>query len=126
MKLNPNVKLPSQAIAVVHRSDRSGTTFNFTDYLSKVSDDWKTNVGENTSVQWPAGIGSKGNEGVAAGVSQTKGAIGYVEYAYSIQNKMTYTDMVNRDGKTVSPSIAAFQAAAADADWPHAPDFIKS
>ncbi len=124
-KLNPNLKLPSQAIAVVHRSDGSGTTFNFTDYLSKVSDDWKTNVGESTSVQWPAGIGSKGNEGVAAGVSQTKGAIGYVEYAYSKQNKMTYANMVNHDGKTVTPGIPAFQAAAANADWEHAPGFYQ-
>jgi phosphate transport system substrate-binding protein len=124
-KLNPNAKLPSEAIAVVHRSDGSGTTFNFTDYLSKVSDDWKTNVGENTSVQWPVGIGSKGNEGVAAGVGQTKGAIGYVEYAYSKQNNMTYANMVNHDGKTVSPSTATFQAAAANADWAHAPGFYQ-
>jgi phosphate transport system substrate-binding protein len=124
-KLNPGVKLPSQAIAVVHRSDGSGTTFNFTDYLSKVSDDWKTNVGENTAVEWPVGIGSKGNEGVAAGVSQTKGAIGYVEYAYSKQNSMTFTKMVNHDGKTVTPSTAAFQAAAANADWAHAPGFYQ-
>ena len=124
-KLNPAVKLPSQAIAVVHRSDGSGTTFNFTDYLSKVSDDWKTNVGENTAVEWPVGIGSKGNEGVAAGVSQTKGAIGYVEYAYSKQNSMTYTKMVNHDGKTVTPSTVSFQAAAANADWAHAPGFYQ-
>ena len=125
VKLNPGLKLPSQAIAVVHRSDGSGTTFNFTDYLSKVSEDWKTNVGENTSVQWPVGIGSKGNEGVAAGVGQTKGAIGYVEYAYSKQNKMTYTRMVNHDGKTVAPDTATFQAAAAGADWQHAPGFYQ-
>jgi phosphate transport system substrate-binding protein len=124
-KLNPNLKLPSQAIAVVHRSDGSGTTFNFTNYLSKVSDDWKTNVGENTSVQWPVGIGSKGNEGVAAGVGQTKGAIGYVEYAYSKQNKMTYANMVNHDGKTVMPGAPTFQAAAANADWEHAPGFYQ-
>ncbi|MGO8833004.1 MAG: phosphate ABC transporter substrate-binding protein PstS [Roseiarcus sp.] len=125
VKLNPKVKLPSEAIAVVHRSDGSGTTFNFTDYLSKVSDDWKTNVGENTSEEWPVGIGSKGNEGVAAGVGQTKGAIGYVEYAYSKQNNMTYTDMVNHDGKTVTPGVATFQAAAANADWQHAPGFYQ-
>jgi phosphate transport system substrate-binding protein len=124
-KLNPTVKLPSQAIAVVHRSDGSGTTFNFTDYLSKVSADWKTNVGENTAVEWPVGIGSKGNEGVAAGVSQTKGAIGYVEYAYAKQNKMTYAKMVNHDGKTVAPDLATFQAAAANADWEHAPGFFQ-
>jgi len=124
-KLNPSVKLPSQAIAVVHRSDGSGTTFNFTNYLSKVSADWKTNVGENTAVEWPVGIGSKGNEGVAAGVSQTKGAIGYVEYAYSKQNKMTFAKMVNHDGKTINPTSAAFQAAAANADWAHAPGFYQ-
>jgi phosphate transport system substrate-binding protein len=124
-KLNPNVKLPSQAIAVVHRSDGSGTTFNFTDYLSKVSPDWKAKVGENTAVEWPVGIGSKGNEGVAAGVSQTKGSIGYVEYAYAKQNKMTYAKMVNHDGKTVAPTLATFQAAAANADWEHAPGFFQ-
>jgi phosphate transport system substrate-binding protein len=124
-KLNPKVSLPDAAIAVVHRSDGSGTTFNFTDYLSKVSDDWKSNVGENTAVEWPVGLGSKGNEGVAAGVSQTKGAIGYVEYAYAKQNKMTYAEMVNHDGKTVAPTLAAFQAAAANADWAHAPGFYQ-
>jgi phosphate transport system substrate-binding protein len=124
-KLDPKVALPDVAIAVVHRSDGSGTTFNFTDYLSKVSDDWKTNVGESTAVEWPVGLGSKGNEGVAAGVSQTKGSIGYVEYAYAMQNKMTYADMVNHDGKTVAPTLAAFQAAAANADWAHAPGFYQ-
>ena len=124
-KLNPKVSLPDVAIAVVHRSDGSGTTFNFTDYLSKVSDDWKTNVGESTAVEWPVGLGSKGNEGVAAGVSQTKGSIGYVEYAYAKQNKMTYADMINHDGKTVAPTLAAFQAAAANADWAHAPGFYQ-
>ncbi|UDL93345.1 phosphate ABC transporter substrate-binding protein PstS [Lichenihabitans sp. PAMC28606] len=125
VKLNPGIKLPSQAIAVVHRSDGSGTTFNYTNYLSKVSPDWKSTVGENASVQWPVGLGSKGNEGVAAGVGQTKGAIGYVEYAYSKQNKMTYANMVNADGKTVSPTSATFQAAAANADWAHAPGFYQ-
>jgi phosphate transport system substrate-binding protein len=124
-KLNPKVALPDVAIAVVHRSDGSGTTFNFTDYLSKVSDDWKTNVGESTAVEWPVGLGSKGNEGVAAGVGQTKGSIGYVEYAYAMQNKMTYADMINRDGKTVAPTLAAFQAAASNADWAHAPGFYQ-
>jgi phosphate transport system substrate-binding protein len=124
-KLNPKAKLPSQAIAVVHRSDGSGTTFNFTNYLSKVSSQWKESVGENTAVQWPVGIGSKGNEGVAAGVTQTKGAIGYVEYAYSKQNNMTYTDMLNHDGKTVKPGVETFQAAAANADWEHAPGFYQ-
>jgi len=124
-KLNPKVTLPDVAIAVVHRSDGSGTTFNFTNYLSKVSDDWKTNVGESTAVEWPVGLGSKGNEGVAAGVSQTKGSIGYVEYAYAKQNKMTYANMINHDGKTVAPMLAAFQAAAANADWAHAPGFYQ-
>ncbi len=101
----------------MHRSDGSGTTFIFTDYLSKVSADWKSKVGSNTSVEWPAGIGAKGNEGVANNVAQTKGAIGYVEYAYAKQNKLTYTKMINKDGKTVAPTSEAFQAAAANADW---------
>jgi phosphate transport system substrate-binding protein len=116
-KLNPSAKLPKQAIVVVHRSDGSGTTFIWTDYLSKVSADWKSKVGANTSVEWPAGIGAKGNEGVANNVANTKGAIGYVEYAYAKQNKMTSVAMINKDGKSVEPSAAAFQAAAANADW---------
>jgi phosphate transport system substrate-binding protein len=116
-KLNPSAELPKQAIVVVHRSDGSGTTFIWTDYLSKVSADWKSKVGANTSVEWPAGIGAKGNEGVANNVANTKGAIGYVEYAYAKQNKMTSVSMINKDGKTVEPSAAAFQAAAANADW---------
>src|SRR6186997_3531439 len=103
-KLNPSANLPKQAIAVVHRSDGSGTTFNFAYYLSDVSADWKWKVGFNTSVQWPVGIGAKGNEGVANTVAQTKGSIGYVEYAYALQNKLTYTKMINKDGKTVSPT----------------------
>jgi phosphate transport system substrate-binding protein len=122
-KLNPSAKLPSQAIAVVHRSDGSGTTFIFTDYLSKTSGDWKSKVGANTAVEWPVGIGAKGNEGVAQNVSQTKGAIGYVEYAYAKQNKLTSTKMVNKDGKTVAPTADAFQAAAASADWTGTPGF---
>ena len=122
-KLNPNVKLPSDAIALVHRSDGSGTTFIFTDYLSKVSPDWKSKVGANTSVEWPAGIGAKGNEGVANNVSQTKASIGYVEYAYAKQNKLTFTKLVNRDGKPVAPEASAFQAAAASADWLGTPGF---
>jgi phosphate transport system substrate-binding protein len=124
-KLNPSAKLPSQAIAVVHRSDGSGTTFNFTDYLSKVSPDWKSKVGENASVEWPQGIGAKGNEGVANNVMQTKGSIGYVESAYAKQNKLTYTSMINKEGKTVEPTMAAFQAAAANADWANAPGFYQ-
>ena len=122
-KLNPNAKLSSQAIAVVHRSDGSGTTFNFAYYLSDVSADWKSKVGFNTSVEWPLGIGAKGNEGVANNVAQTKGSIGYVEYAYALQNKLTYTKMVNKAGKTVAPTSAAFQAAAANADWNSAPGY---
>lgn len=122
-KLNAGVKLPSQAIAVVHRSDGSGTTFNFAHYLAEVSADWKSKVGVNTSLQWPVGIGAKGNEGVANNVGQTKGAIGYVEYAYALQNKLTYAKMINKAGKTVSPTAETFQAAAANADWKSQPGY---
>jgi phosphate transport system substrate-binding protein len=121
--LNPNAKLPSQAIAVVHRSDGSGTTFNFTYYLGLVSPDWKSKVGSATSVEWPVGIGAKGNEGVSNNVAQTKGSIGYVEYAYALQNKLVYTNMVNKDGKTVAPTSEAVQAAAASADWNSVPGY---
>jgi phosphate transport system substrate-binding protein len=123
-KLNPQAKLPKQAIVVVHRSDGSGTTFIWTDYLSKVSADWKSKVGANTSVEWPTGIGAKGNEGVANNVANTKGAIGYVEYAYAKQNKMTAVGMINKDGKAVEPSAASFQAAAANADWEKADHYF--
>ena len=122
-KLNPKLKLPSDAITVVRRSDGSGTTFNFTDYLSKASAEWKSKVGSGTAVEWPAGVGAKGNEGVAGNISQTKNAIGYVEYAYAKQNKLTYTAMVNSAGKTVQPTVAAFQAAASNADWAKAPGY---
>ena len=122
-KLNPGAKLPAQAIAVVHRSDGSGTTFNFTYYLAEVSPDWKSQVGTNTSVEWPVGIGAKGNEGVSNNVAQTKGSIGYVEYAYALQNKLVFTKMVNKDGKTVAPTSEAFQAAAANADWNSVPGY---
>ena len=122
-KLNPSAKLPSQAIAVVHRSDGSGTTFNFAYYLAQVSDEWKSKVGFNTSVEWPVGIGAKGNEGVSNNVGQTKGSIGYVEYAYALQNKLTYTKMINKDGKTVAPTSEAIQAAAANADWNSVPGY---
>lgn len=115
--LNPNVNLPNTAIAPVYRSDGSGTNFLFTDYLSKTSPKFKTQIGANTSVQWPAGIGAKGNEGVANMVKQTDGSIGYVEYAYAKQNNITYLGLQNKDGKTVVPKIEAFQAAAANADW---------
>src|ERR1700730_15810856 len=121
--LNPKAKVPAQAIVVVHRSDGSGTTFIWTDYLSKVSPDWKSKVGANTAVEWPAGIGAKGNEGVANNVLQTKGAIGYVEYAYAVQNNITYGSVINKEGKRVAPKAASFQAAAANADWANAPGF---
>jgi len=122
-KLNPEAKLPSAAIAVVHRSDGSGTSFNFTYYLSSVSEDWKGEVGTATAVEWPTGVGAKGNEGVAANVQQTKNSIGYVEYAYAMQNKMTYTDLVNKEGKRVAPTAEAFSAAAANADWHGTPGY---
>ncbi len=117
-KLNPNVKLPSDAITVVRRSDGSGTTFNFTNYLSKASADWKSKVGEGTAVEWPVGV-----EGVSGNIGQTKNSIGYVEYAYAKQNKLTYAALVNKSGKTVQPTVEAFQAAAANADWAKAPGY---
>jgi phosphate transport system substrate-binding protein len=121
--LNPGVTLPDSTIAVVHRSDGSGTTFNFTNYLSKVSDDWKTKVGSDTAVNWPTGLGGKGNAGVANFVNQVKGSIGYVEFAYAKQNNMTFTKLVNHDGKTVAPELKSFQAAAANADFSKVQDF---
>jgi phosphate transport system substrate-binding protein len=122
-KLNPNVKLPGETIAVVRRSDGSGTTFNFTDYLSKVSSEWKTKVGSGTAVEWPTGVGAKGNEGVSGNISQTRNSVGYVEYAYAKQNKLTYTALINKAGKTVQPTMPAFQAAASNADWAKAPGY---
>src|ERR1044071_6996924 len=122
-KLNASVKLPAQPIVVVHRSDGSGTTFLFTDYLSKVSADWKSKVGANTAVEWPVGIGAKGNEGVANNVGQTKGSIGYVEYAYAKQNKLVNTKLINKDGKTVAPTAQSFMAAAGAANWEATPGF---
>jgi phosphate transport system substrate-binding protein len=122
-KLNPGVKLPDTAIAVVHRSDGSGTTFIWTNYLSKVSPEWKSKVGENTAVEWPVGIGAKGSEGVSNNAAQTVGSLGYVEYAYAKQNNLTYAKMVNHAGKVVGPTAEAFQSAAAGADWTSAPDF---
>jgi phosphate transport system substrate-binding protein len=122
-KLNPKLKLPGDAIAVVRRSDGSGTTFVFTDYLSKTNAEWKSKVGGGTAVEWPVGVGAKGNEGVAGNVSQTKNAIGYVEYAYAKQNKLTYAALVNKTGKTVQPTMAAFQSAASNADWSKAPGY---
>jgi phosphate transport system substrate-binding protein len=122
-KLNPKLKLPADAITVVRRSDGSGTTFNFTDYLSKVNDEWKTKVGSGTAVEWPAGVGAKGNEGVAGNISQAKNSIGYVEYAYAKQNKLTYAAMINKAGKVVQPNVESFQAAAGNADWANAPGY---
>jgi phosphate transport system substrate-binding protein len=122
-KLNPKLSLPDTAIAPIYRSDGSGTNFLFSDYLSKSSPKFKENVGTNTSVQWPVGIGAKGNEGVANMTRQTDGAIGYVEYAYAKQNGMAYANLINKAGKAVSPSADSFQAAAANADWAHAPGY---
>jgi phosphate transport system substrate-binding protein len=123
VKLNPQVKLPDAAIAVVHRSDGSGTTYNFTYYLADVDATWKNDIGVATSVEWPAGLGGKGNAGVAASVSQAGNSIGYVEYTYALQNNMTYTDMINKDGDRVAPTAEAFAAAAANADWSSQPGF---
>ena len=122
-RLNPGVKLPDGEITVVHRSDGSGTTFIWVNYLSKVSPEWKQKVGEGTSVAWPAGVGGKGNEGVASYVQRVKGAIGYVEYAYALQNRMTHAKVQNRDGIFVDPSSETFKAAAAGADWNKAPGY---
>jgi phosphate transport system substrate-binding protein len=119
--LNAGANLPGQAISIVHRSDGSGTTFLYTNYLSKVSEDWKTVVGEGTAVKWPTGVGGKGNEGVANYVSRIDGAIGYVEYAFAKQNRLAYAQMQNRDGQFVAPDDEAFKAAAAGADWAKAP-----
>jgi phosphate transport system substrate-binding protein len=122
-KLNPKLALPATNIAPIYRSDGSGTNFLFSHFLSQSSPAFKDKIGENTSVQWPVGIGAKGNEGVANMVTQTDGAIGYVEYAYAKQTKMVYCDLVNSAGKTVAPNGESFQAAAANADWAHAPGY---
>jgi phosphate transport system substrate-binding protein len=122
-RLNPKLALPATDIAPVYRSDGSGTNFLFTDYLSKASPKFKSTVGANSSVQWPVGIGAKGNEGVANMTTQTDGAIGYVEYAYAKQNKMAYAELINKAGKPVQPSAESFQAAAASADWTHADSY---
>ncbi|RPD86608.1 phosphate ABC transporter substrate-binding protein PstS [Luteimonas sp. 100069] len=121
--LNPGLNLPAGKISLVHRSDGSGTTFNFSNYLSKVSPDWKSRVGEGTSVQWPSGVGGKGNEGVASYVQQIKGSIGYVELAYALQNGMPYASLQNAAGNWVQPSEESFAAAAVTADWASAQDF---
>jgi phosphate transport system substrate-binding protein len=122
-KLNPGVKLPKDTIFAVRRADGSGTTFIFTNYLSKVSPEWAKKVGNNTSVNWPTGQGGKGNEGVANFVNRIKGSIGYVEYAYAKQNKMAYGLMQNASGKFVTPDDSSFKAAAANADWKKAPGY---
>jgi len=119
--LNSNLSLPDQDITVVHRSDGSGTTFIWSNYLSKVSREWKEKVGEGTSIGWPTGVGGKGNEGVASYVLRLNGSIGYVEYAYALQNKMAYCLVQNHDGRFVAPNIDTFKAAAAGAEWNKAP-----
>ncbi|RJP77747.1 MAG: phosphate ABC transporter substrate-binding protein PstS [Candidatus Zixiibacteriota bacterium] len=121
--LNPNVKLPDRPIQVVHRSDGSGTTWIFTTYLAAVSPEWKEKVGANKAVAWPVGSGGKGNEGVSAYVQQLDGSIGYVEYAYALQNKMAHVALLNADGKVVQPTQETFAAAAASADWVNAPGY---
>ena len=121
--LNPGVKLPSDNITVVRRADSSGTSFLFTDYLSKASPDWKLKIGAGTAVKWPTGVGGKGNEGVAAYVQRIKGSIGYVEWAYAKKNRMAHTQMQNREGAFLQPDDNAFKAAAASADWAKAPGF---
>jgi phosphate transport system substrate-binding protein len=121
--LNGGVNLPAMKITVIRRSDGSGTTFNFVNYLSKVSADWKSKVGEGNSVKWPSGVGGKGNEGVAAYVKQIKGGIGYVEFSYALQNRLTYVRMKNASGNFVLPSDDSFQAAATSANWASAKDF---
>jgi len=120
-RLNPSVALPNQAISAVNRSDGSGTTFLFTNYLSKVSAEWKSSIGEGTAVKWSTGVGGKGNEGVANYVARIDGSIGYVEYAYAKQNKLSYAQMFNKDGAVVTPNDDSFKAAAAGADWNSVP-----
>lgn len=121
--LNPRAALPDMAITTVHRADGSGTTFNFTNYLSKMSPEWKSRVGSDTSVSWPIGLAGKGNAGVAANVQQVSGSIGYVEFAYVIQNKLVYTDMMNSTGARVAPTMGAFEAAASNANFSNVQDF---
>lgn len=121
--MNAGVNLPSKKITVVHRSDGSGTSFNFTNYLSKVSTDWAAKVKFGTAVEWPTGVGGKGNEGVSQYVKQIIGSIGYVEYAYAVKNKISWVNLKNAAGQVVAPSAEAFAAAAATADWGSAKDF---
>jgi len=124
-KLNPKLKLPATAVLSVHRADGSGTAFNFTNYLGKVNPEWQSKIGADTAVEWPGGVGGKGNAGVAASVQQVAGSIGYVEYAYAIQSKLVYTDMMNAAGQRVKPDLEAFQAAAANADFSKVQDFYE-
>jgi phosphate transport system substrate-binding protein len=124
-RLNPSLRMPGTDISIVHRSDGSGTTYNFTHYLSQVSADWKQRVGEGTTVEWPAGVGGKGNEGVAGYVRQIPGSIGYVEYAYALQNRMSHALVQNRAGRYVQPNAQTFSAAAATVDWAKARDFYQ-
>ena len=121
--VNPDVKLPDKEIAVVHRADGSGTTWIFTNYLDKVSTEWHEKVGTGKAVEWPTGMGGKGNEGVASYVQRISGSIGYVEFAYALQNKMAHVQLQNKDGSFTEPTIESFQAAAANADWKNAPGF---
>ncbi|MBX9758755.1 MAG: phosphate ABC transporter substrate-binding protein PstS [Beijerinckiaceae bacterium] len=123
VKLNPNLKLPKAAISVVRRSDGSGTTFVWTNYLSEVSDEWKSKVGVGTAVEWPTGVGARGNEGVAGNVGQTRNSIGYVEFAYAKQANLSYTLLKNKAGQVLRPNKEVFQAAAANADWEKAPGY---
>jgi phosphate transport system substrate-binding protein len=123
--LNPKLNLPSTAILVVHRADGSGTTFNFANYLGKTNPEWAKTIGADTSVDWPAGVGGKGNDGVASQVRQSAGAIGYVEYAFAMQSHLVWTDMVNAAGKRVHPTMEAFQSAAANADFSKVQDFYE-
>lgn len=116
-KLNPGLALPGRAITVVHRSDGSGTTFNFATYLNRVSPQWKDEVGADTAIEWPVGLGAKGNEGVAGNVSQFAGSIGYVEYAFAKQNRLSHVKLINRVGKAVEPTVEAMRSASANADW---------
>jgi len=122
-RLNPKAKLPDSTILTMHRSDGSGTTFNFTNYLAKVNPEWQSKIGSDTAVEWPNGIGGKGNAGAAASVQQTAGSIGYVEYAFAKQSGLVWTDMVNAAGKRVKPVLESFQAAAANADFSNVQDF---
>jgi phosphate transport system substrate-binding protein len=120
---NPGLNLPDKAITIVHRADGSGTTWIFTNYLDKISAEWHEKVGTDKAVSWPVGVGGKGNEGVAAYVQRIDGAIGYVEFAYALENKMSHVLLKNKAGKFVAPTIETFQAAAANADWEHAAGF---